>query len=169
MEKLTETIDTILGMSLEELGFTPDNGGEALYAFKYKDRVALEKEAYCPRISKEDVNQARIGSAKIPSHKRFCREKIHKCHEILRSLKKITAGDILIKWCRFDVQQIIDCKRGGCAMRCFLLPPMHKLLDALIKKGAPHDYIKAIPASENILAFKVNVDANITPASKCAI
>ena len=142
MKNQKNNIERVLEMSLEALGFTPRTGS-ALYTLIHENNEDFEREASMPKKCR--VSDGECGS---------CGSRPHKCHKVLHSLPKISAGRILAKWARYYRQHVADCKCEACHIRLFIMPPMKNLLDALMKQGLSPEYVRAeIPYADRILQF----------------
>lgn len=133
-------IGSLLLLSLHDLGFTPRTGS-ALYSFIHENDEGFEREAVMPKKCR-GLN-GECGS---------CGSRPHKCHKILHSLPKISAGRVLTKWARYYSKHTKDCKCDACHIRLFLMPPLKKLVDALMQQGLSPEYVRAeIPDADKIL------------------
>lgn len=156
MNSQKNNLEEVLDMTLEVLGFTAYNGGQALCVLVYKDWASLQHLAFCPSISKEDVELASLGFANIRSKKLKCGNKIRECKKVIQNLRKLTAKEVLVKWSKYNNQHPKGCKQTNCAVRCYLVEPMHKLLKALTEQGfSESQIILNIPEAKNILGLSI--------------
>jgi hypothetical protein len=142
MQTNHKNVPAVLEMSLHELGFTPRTGS-ALYSLIHQNDERFEHEAVMPRKCKG-----------VPGECGSCGSRPDKCREILHSLPKISAGRVLTKWARYYNKHTKDCKCEACHIRLFLMPPLKKLVNALMQLGLSPEYVRAeIPDAERILGI----------------
>ncbi|MEI7513027.1 MAG: hypothetical protein WCJ74_00195 [bacterium] len=133
-------IESVLSVSLHDLGFTPRTGSP-LHSFIHENDEGFEREAVTPQ-------KCRGASGECGS----CGSRPDKCHKVLHSLPKISAGRVLAKWARYYGKHAKDCKCEACHIRLFLMPALKKLVDALMQRGLSPEYLLAeIPDVERIL------------------
>ena len=141
MKNLTN-IETVLSMSLLDLGLTPQTGS-----------------ALCVLIFENNEGLLRMASHRkrctgIPGECGSCGKRPDDCKNVLHKLPKIYAWRVLKKWAKYCADHMPQSKREECPVRQFLMPAMKNLLNALMKKGLPLEYIKAeIPVADWILEF----------------
>lgn len=138
MQKPTNTAESLLDMSLEELGFTPRTGSPLL-VFVNENTETFEFTATMP-IRCSDACET-------------CGGKNSNCRKHLHHLPKMTARRVLSKWKRYYEKHVSRLGKLRTQVHNFLIPSLRKLLETLIERGLSADFIKAqIPFYEKILA-----------------